>query len=349
TRIRSTDIDGDPIFRDRNTLITKEVMVTEDGIDQRDERMKKKARVMMARKARKDKRCQRHKKKEEPMDKGSVSEENDANSEEWVLANERPKANQRKTGGGATRVKHETDAETRKNDPKKKISKLKSQLGLTQWIEAPSDSPETMVPESSPVRALKQLPSGGYLAKDWEDNPGGKRKASDGKLSRHTRCKLSNARIRLQEWRNRSDNSDHVNPVERPPDDSDSSLSSSSSSDEDSSSDYEATTRSKESSSADESSSEDHVQNIRRKKRGRSVRKSEKQKNAIAKTIKYPEPSSYDGKAHLESFETFVFEFTNWVKVNSLPEKNRTMAMKRFLTDKAGDHYMTFAAVNLRS
>ncbi|KIO18260.1 hypothetical protein M407DRAFT_84142, partial [Tulasnella calospora MUT 4182] len=56
----------------------------------------------------------------------------------------------------------------------------------------------------------------------------------------------------------------------------------------------------------------------------------------------------YDGRAHLETFETFVFEFTNWVKVNDLPEKFQMMAMKRFLTDKAGIHYMTFAAVDLK-
>ncbi|KAG8995382.1 hypothetical protein FRB90_000199, partial [Tulasnella sp. 427] len=397
TRIRSTDVDGDPIMisgpkyfsesmgslmdqdaqprgseldnkedygygsnEDHDYVeevqpIGRNIIDRMESISERDERMKKKVHVMMARKARKDKQRQRHKKKEEPIDKGSTSEENDTNSEERVLANERPKANRRKTGRGATRVKHETNAETRKNNPKKKISKLKNHLGLTQWIETPSDSPGTMVPESSPVRALKQLPSGGYLAKAWEDNPGGKRKASDGKLSRHTRRKLSNARIRLQEWRNRSDDSDDVNPEERSPDDSDSSSSSSSSSsDEDSSSDHEGseastTTQSNESSSTEESSSEDQDQNKRRKKRGRNVRKNEKQKSAIAKTIKYPEPSPYDGKAHLESFETFVFEFTNWVKVNSLPEKYRMIAMKRFLTDKAGDHYMTFAAVNLRS
>ncbi|KIO16588.1 hypothetical protein M407DRAFT_45312, partial [Tulasnella calospora MUT 4182] len=56
----------------------------------------------------------------------------------------------------------------------------------------------------------------------------------------------------------------------------------------------------------------------------------------------------YDGRAHLETFETFVFEFTNWIKVNTLPKKYHMIAMKRFLTDKAGSHYMTFAAVNVR-
>ncbi|KIO27627.1 hypothetical protein M407DRAFT_51744, partial [Tulasnella calospora MUT 4182] len=57
---------------------------------------------------------------------------------------------------------------------------------------------------------------------------------------------------------------------------------------------------------------------------------------------------TYDGRAHLEMFETFVFEFKNWIKVNCLPEKYQIIAMKRFLTDKAGMHYMTFAAVNLK-
>ncbi|KIO27827.1 hypothetical protein M407DRAFT_54106, partial [Tulasnella calospora MUT 4182] len=57
---------------------------------------------------------------------------------------------------------------------------------------------------------------------------------------------------------------------------------------------------------------------------------------------------TYDGKAHLETFETFVFEFMNWAKINGLPEKLQMRAIKRFLTDKAGHHYMTFAAVDVR-
>ncbi|KIO16366.1 hypothetical protein M407DRAFT_44335, partial [Tulasnella calospora MUT 4182] len=56
----------------------------------------------------------------------------------------------------------------------------------------------------------------------------------------------------------------------------------------------------------------------------------------------------YDGRAHLETFDTFVFEFMNWAEVNDLPEKFRMMAMKRFLTNKAGNHYMTFTAVDLK-
>ncbi|KIO19466.1 hypothetical protein M407DRAFT_46060, partial [Tulasnella calospora MUT 4182] len=56
----------------------------------------------------------------------------------------------------------------------------------------------------------------------------------------------------------------------------------------------------------------------------------------------------YDGRAHLETFETFAFQFKYWIRINRLPTKYQVIAMKRFLTDKAGIHYMTFAAVNLR-
>ncbi|KAG8915582.1 hypothetical protein FRC00_002614 [Tulasnella sp. 408] len=67
------------------------------------------------------------------------------------------------------RAKNATnEANEAKAKPKKKSNGKKSHLRLTQWIETPSPSPETRVPEASPVRALKQLPSG-LDRKYWQE------------------------------------------------------------------------------------------------------------------------------------------------------------------------------------
>ncbi|KIO28319.1 hypothetical protein M407DRAFT_22522 [Tulasnella calospora MUT 4182] len=114
------------------------------------------------------------------------------------------------------------------NDRKK--SKAKSHLDLTQWIETPSPTPESRIPASSPIRALKQIPSGGYLAKAWTGDMDKKRKSGGHKVSRYTKRKLDSQEARVRAWRERSDISEGaIGRGGGPPDDSSSSSDSSSS------------------------------------------------------------------------------------------------------------------------
>ncbi|KIO27826.1 hypothetical protein M407DRAFT_22999 [Tulasnella calospora MUT 4182] len=69
----------------------------------------------------------------------------------------------------------------RLEDPAKKVVRKER-----KWIETPSPSPETKVPETSPVRALNQLPSRGYLAQAWTEDAEKKAKTSSHKMSKHT-------------------------------------------------------------------------------------------------------------------------------------------------------------------
>ena len=240
------------------------------------------------------------------------------------------------------KTKSETHASEKSFPRKNAKKKTRDHLGLTQWIETPASTPGARAPEASPARALNQLPSGGYLAQTWKSDKGQKRKAKH-RISKHTKRRRDKKEEDLRKWNERSDLSDDAVGGGGPPDGSSSSDSSDSDgSGSSSESDNDSVTNNPQSDSdtTSESSEEDS---------GRDHRKlSSKSKTLLAKTIKYPEPSAYDGRAHLETFETFVFEFTNWIKVNNLPEKYQMMVMKRFLTDKAGHHYMTFAAVNLR-
>lgn len=72
----------------------------------------------------------------------------------------------------------------------KKAAKVKSHLNLTQWIETPSPTPGAKAPEASPIRALKQLPSGGYLAKAWTEDAEDKPNTAGHKISAHTRRRI---------------------------------------------------------------------------------------------------------------------------------------------------------------
>ncbi|KIO18261.1 hypothetical protein M407DRAFT_32067 [Tulasnella calospora MUT 4182] len=116
-----------------------------------------------------------------------------------------------------------------KENPKRKRGekkhKSKSHLHLTQWIETPSPSPGARIPAASPVRALKQLPSGGYLAQAWTGDTGNRKKDYRNKVSKHTRRRLEARDAKLKAWREGSDISEHTAGGGGPPDDSSSSSS----------------------------------------------------------------------------------------------------------------------------
>ncbi|KAG8937871.1 hypothetical protein FRC00_012123 [Tulasnella sp. 408] len=178
-----------------------------------------------------------------------------------------------------------------------------------------------------------------------------KRKSSGHRMSRYTKRKLENKEAKLKAWRERSDISEHADDGGRePPDDSSSSSSSSSdpSSDDDTSTSSESESSEEPDSTSSSSNESNEIHHKSRQRRNKKSKQEGKRRNALAKTIKYPEPAAYDGRAHLETFETFMFEFNSWVEVNDIPEKYQMMAMKRFLTGKAGNHYMTFAAIDLK-
>ncbi|KAG8900163.1 hypothetical protein FRC00_014196, partial [Tulasnella sp. 408] len=122
--------------------------------------------------------------------------------------------------------------------PKKKGTKnktrSKSHLDLTQWIETPSPAPESKAPEASPVRALRQLPTGGYLAQAWTEAPNNKKKSAGHRISKHTQKRIKRNRNQLEDWYEGSDISDSEpkkeSPAEPPPSYESSSPSSSSTS-----------------------------------------------------------------------------------------------------------------------
>lgn len=248
--------------------------------------------------------------------------------------------------------KERSPSKYKKND-EKRPERAMGYLGMTQWIETPSPTPGVKVPEDSPIRALKQLPSGGYLAQAWTKGAENKRNTDGRKISAHTQRRIKRKQDRLQEWEDRSDFSDSgkgdklPNGPPSPSDPSSSSSSGGSSGTSDSSTNTSGGT-SGSSGTSDSDSDDDGTDGKVSSVRHKSLEICRKRRSELAKAIKYPEPSVYDGRAHLETFKTFVFEFTNWIKVNRLPEKYQMIAMKRFLIDKAGHHYMTFAAVNLR-
>ncbi|KAG8909449.1 hypothetical protein FRC01_006938, partial [Tulasnella sp. 417] len=254
-----------------------------------------------------------------------------------------------KSGNGKKSTKGNTKAKKKKTSKKKRS---KSHLDLTQWIETPLPTPGSKAPEPSPIRALRQLPSGGYLAQEWTKTNDGK-KPINTRMSKHTKDRMKRKRDQLRDWHEGSDLSDSEMkeelPKGRPPSYEPSSPDSSNSGSSSSSDNLTAMEGSDTTiGTSDSESSDDEAHTQSHSAYNQSLKSRDKRRNVLAKTIKYPEPSSYDGRAHLETFETFVFEFKNWIKVNCLPPKYQIIAMKRFLTEKAGAHYMTFAAVNLR-
>ncbi|KAG8926245.1 hypothetical protein FRC00_003073, partial [Tulasnella sp. 408] len=116
------------------------------------------------------------------------------------------------------RLYRETGADTKSGNlkrstkgsskPRKKNNQEKARgrirLDVTRRIETPSAVPESKAPESSPVRALGQLPSGGYLARAWTEASDGKKKASY-QISEHTYKRIKRERDQLEGWREKSD------------------------------------------------------------------------------------------------------------------------------------------------
>lgn len=134
---------------------------------------------------------------------------------------------------GSRRNKTRSDTyNSERNYPRKNArKKVKDHLGLTQWIETLSPTPGVKAPDMSPVHALNQLPSGGYLAQTWTMEKGHNRKPKH-RVSDHTKRRINKKEEQLQEWNERSDLSDAAIGGGGPPDDLSSSDSSDSSSSE---------------------------------------------------------------------------------------------------------------------
>lgn len=62
--------------------------------------------------------------------------------------------------------------------------------------------------------------------------------------------------------------------------------------------------------------------------------------------MKFPEPSTYNGRENLADFEKLVFEMKNYFGALKMSSYWQIRALGKCLTDKAGQHYMAFAAVD---
>lgn len=231
-------------------------------------------------------------------------------------------------------------------DPKRKG---REGMKLTQFIQSPSpimasESPEQNVqpnrlPLKSPKRAINQIPQGGYL---WSaiGNETPKKTSKNGKKKSRLSSKQLNSRM--------DEASLSSSDRDSPPSSSDSTSSSepsspskSSTPDSSSTSDPSSSSMENDDSGSTSSSSDDSG---KRKRKRRSTNRRKRSKKS--QSMKFPEPSTYNGRENLADFEKFVFETKNYFGASKMSGYWQIRALGKYLTDKAGQHYMAFAAVD---